>query len=90
MFKDKLLIIEDPYNKVWFVNLLGTLIRTADGLYTRALLDDILSGYDNRIIPRVDDNTPLRVKVGITLRQIIELVSLHQNKLIQLFYKKYF
>ena len=58
----------------WCLNF-SFLVGTSGGRHEKKLLKDLMVDYDNLERPVVNESHPLLVTFGITLQQIIDVVS---------------
>ena len=57
------------------INLIHFFVGTSGGRHEKKLLKDLMVDYDNLERPVVNESHPLLVTFGITLQQIIDVVS---------------
>ena len=66
---------------LFFSHLLNTLSfsETICGKYEKKLLRHLMADYDSMERPVEDEGEPLMLTFGVTLQQIIDVVSIHQT-----------
>ena len=67
-------LISANYFIYWCLNI-SFLVGTSGGRHEKKLLKDLMVDYDNLERPVVNESHPLLVTFGITLQQIIDVVS---------------
>ena len=55
----------------------------------RRLINDLLDRYQTLERPVFNESEPLNLKFGLTLQQIIDVVSLHHGRIIQRIFAKF-
>ena len=55
----------------------------------RRLINDLLDRYQTLERPVFNESEPLNQKFGLTLQQIIDVVSLHRGRIIQRIFAKF-
>lgn len=60
---------------LYSIHLLLPFTETICGYYEKKLLGDLMRGYDYLERPVINESEPLMLTFGITLQQIIDVVS---------------